>query len=195
MCLAKAYLRPGGAIPGDAGSGGTPSRRRPSHGERHPGRSRRRHRPPEVAVRRHGSGAGPHRKHRFCRSNTGAREVMRQMAQEVVQTDAIVEKYGSDKSMLIQILLEIQRRNRWLSEDDLRSVSRQPRRPVVPGLPHRDLLQGLQPGAQGEALDRSVSRHRLPGAKRSAAARQGGRGVQGDGRARPPPTCGSAWTP
>ena len=25
MCLAKAYLRPGGAVPGAAGSGGTPS--------------------------------------------------------------------------------------------------------------------------------------------------------------------------
>lgn len=45
------------------------------------------------------------------------------MAQEVVSTDAIVAKYGGDKSMLIQILLEIQRRNRWLSEDDLRTVS------------------------------------------------------------------------
>jgi NADH-quinone oxidoreductase subunit E len=45
------------------------------------------------------------------------------MAQEVVQADAIVEKYGGDKSMLIQVLLEIQRRNRWLSEDDLRLVS------------------------------------------------------------------------
>jgi NADH:ubiquinone oxidoreductase subunit E len=48
---------------------------------------------------------------------------MRHMAQEVVETDAIVQKYGGDKSMLIQILLEIQRRNRWLSEDDLRVVS------------------------------------------------------------------------
>jgi NADH-quinone oxidoreductase subunit E len=45
------------------------------------------------------------------------------MAQEVVDTSAIVEKYGEDKSKLIQILLEIQRRKRWLSEDDLSSVS------------------------------------------------------------------------
>lgn len=48
---------------------------------------------------------------------------MRQMPQEVAEMDAILEKYDGDKSKLIQILLEIQRRNRWLSEDDLRSVS------------------------------------------------------------------------
>lgn len=45
------------------------------------------------------------------------------MPQEVAEMDAILEKYDGDKSKLIQILLEIQRRNRWLSEDDLRSVS------------------------------------------------------------------------
>jgi NADH-quinone oxidoreductase subunit E len=46
------------------------------------------------------------------------------MAQEVVGTDAIVDKYQGDKSGLIQMLLEIQRQNRWLSEEDLKSVSR-----------------------------------------------------------------------
>jgi NADH-quinone oxidoreductase subunit E len=52
-------------------------------------------------------------------------EVTKQMAQEVTEiteTDAIVEKYGSDKSCLIQIMLEIQRKKRWLSEEDLRAV-------------------------------------------------------------------------
>jgi NADH-quinone oxidoreductase subunit E len=50
-------------------------------------------------------------------------EAMRQMAQELADTDAIVDRYQSDKSNLIQILLEIQRENRWLSEDDLLRVS------------------------------------------------------------------------
>ena len=110
------------------------------------------------------------------------------------QTEAIVEKYGGDKSMLIQILLEIQRRNRWLSEDDLRTVSREPGCASDPGLPHRHLLQGLQPGAQGEALDVGVSRHRLPGAQRPPAARQGRGGVQDTAGPDVAPTCGSAWT-
>ena len=52
------------------------------------------------------------------------KEVMRQMAQEFADTDAIVDKYKGDKSSLIQILLEIQRQNRWLSEDNLKWVSR-----------------------------------------------------------------------
>jgi NADH-quinone oxidoreductase subunit E len=45
------------------------------------------------------------------------------MAQVLTKTDAIVEKYGGDKSKLIQILLEIQREKRWLSEADLQAVS------------------------------------------------------------------------
>ena len=53
-----------------------------------------------------------------------SKEVMKQMAQEFADTDAIVDKYGCDKSNLIQILLEIQRENRWLSEENLRWVSR-----------------------------------------------------------------------
>lgn len=36
---------------------------------------------------------------------------------------SIVAAHGSDSSQLIQILLEIQRRKRWLSEADLRTVS------------------------------------------------------------------------
>ena len=50
-------------------------------------------------------------------------EVMRQMVQELAKTDKIVDKYGSDKSALIQILLEIQRENNWLPKDTLMWVS------------------------------------------------------------------------
>jgi NADH-quinone oxidoreductase subunit E len=48
---------------------------------------------------------------------------MAQEVSEITETDAIIEKYGSDKSCLIQIMLEIQRKKRWLSEEDLRTVS------------------------------------------------------------------------
>ena len=50
---------------------------------------------------------------------------MRQMAQELADADAIIDRFGRDRSNLIQILLEIQRRNRWLSADDLTCVSRE----------------------------------------------------------------------
>jgi len=46
------------------------------------------------------------------------------MNQELTDTNSIVDKYEGDKSKLIQILLEIQQQNRWLSEGDLKSVSR-----------------------------------------------------------------------
>jgi len=52
------------------------------------------------------------------------REVIRQVTQELSKTDEIVEKYAGDKSALIQALLELQRENRWLSEDALKWVSR-----------------------------------------------------------------------
>jgi NADH-quinone oxidoreductase subunit E len=42
-----------------------------------------------------------------------------------IATDAIVVERTSDKSQLIQLLLEIQHQKGWLSEADLRSVSRQ----------------------------------------------------------------------
>lgn len=48
---------------------------------------------------------------------------MAQQVTEITDTDAVVEKYGRDKSCLIQILLEIQRKKRWLSEEDLRAVA------------------------------------------------------------------------
>ena len=52
-------------------------------------------------------------------------EVMRPMAQAVADTDAVAAQCEDDKSSLIQILLEIQRQNRWLSEEDLKRVSRE----------------------------------------------------------------------
>lgn len=45
-------------------------------------------------------------------------------AQPPHNTEATIEKYGADASNLIQILLEIQQRQHWLSQDDLGLVSR-----------------------------------------------------------------------
>lgn len=43
--------------------------------------------------------------------------------QKLDKTTEIVDKYGADKTTLIQILLEIQRENRWLPRDALQYVS------------------------------------------------------------------------
>ncbi len=45
------------------------------------------------------------------------------MVQELAEVDKIVGKYGGDSSALIQVLLEIQRENRWLPKDALNLVS------------------------------------------------------------------------
>lgn len=45
-------------------------------------------------------------------------------AQPPQSTEATIERHGADASNLIQILLEIQQRRHWLSEDDLALVSR-----------------------------------------------------------------------
>jgi len=50
-------------------------------------------------------------------------EVMKQMVKELAQIDQIVDKYEGDKDCLIQILLDIQRENRWLPKDALMWVS------------------------------------------------------------------------
>ncbi|MEE8469948.1 MAG: NAD(P)H-dependent oxidoreductase subunit E, partial [Dehalococcoidia bacterium] len=47
-----------------------------------------------------------------------------QVAREVGDTDRIINEYRGDKTALIQILLEIQRENRWLPKDVLMSVCR-----------------------------------------------------------------------
>lgn len=51
-------------------------------------------------------------------------ETIGRVAQEAGDTDRIAEKYKGDKAALIQILLEIQRENRWLPRDALMSVSK-----------------------------------------------------------------------
>jgi NADH-quinone oxidoreductase subunit E len=45
------------------------------------------------------------------------------MVQEISEIEKIVGKYQGDRSALIQVLLEIQHRNRWLSKDALKQVS------------------------------------------------------------------------
>jgi NADH-quinone oxidoreductase subunit E len=45
------------------------------------------------------------------------------MTVEAASTDSIVRECGSTSSALIQVLLEIQRRNRWLPKDALKEVS------------------------------------------------------------------------
>ena len=45
------------------------------------------------------------------------------MVQELAEIDGIVDKYEGDGSGLIQVLLEIQRENRWLPKDTLKQVS------------------------------------------------------------------------
>jgi len=50
-------------------------------------------------------------------------ENKRQTDQKLDKTREIVDKYGADKTTLIQILLEIQRENRWLPRDALQYIS------------------------------------------------------------------------
>ena len=45
------------------------------------------------------------------------------MAQEATSVDSAVSAHGTDSSALIQVLLEIQRRNRWLPKESLIQVS------------------------------------------------------------------------
>jgi NADH-quinone oxidoreductase subunit E len=45
------------------------------------------------------------------------------MVQELTAIDEIVDKYAGDRSALIQVLLAIQRENRWLPKDTLKQVS------------------------------------------------------------------------
>lgn len=52
------------------------------------------------------------------------REVVNQVTEELAKTDEVIEKYGRERSALIQILLELQQENRWLSEDSLQWISR-----------------------------------------------------------------------
>jgi NADH-quinone oxidoreductase subunit E len=45
------------------------------------------------------------------------------MVQELAEVGTIVDKYQGDRSALIQVLLEIQRQNHWLSREALKQVS------------------------------------------------------------------------
>jgi NADH-quinone oxidoreductase subunit E len=45
------------------------------------------------------------------------------MVHKVAEVDKIADKYGGDKAALIQVLLDIQRENRWLPKDALVRVS------------------------------------------------------------------------
>lgn len=45
------------------------------------------------------------------------------MVQELAEVDTIVGKYKGDRSALIQVLIEIQRENRWLPKEALKQVS------------------------------------------------------------------------
>lgn len=49
--------------------------------------------------------------------------MIRYAAQEISDTDRIIDKYGADKAALIQILLDIQQEKRWLSMSVLMCVS------------------------------------------------------------------------
>jgi NADH-quinone oxidoreductase subunit E len=48
-----------------------------------------------------------------------------------METSEIVDKYRNDKGALIQILLDIQRQNRWLSKDSLFFINRELKIPLT----------------------------------------------------------------
>lgn len=56
------------------------------------------------------------------RRKTG--EVRREMTEELAKIDQITEKYGNSSSALIQVLLDIQKENNWLSGSSLEWVAR-----------------------------------------------------------------------
>jgi len=54
---------------------------------------------------------------------SGVPDAVKKLVEELGSTENIIDKYGADKSALIQILLEIQRENRWLPASALLTVS------------------------------------------------------------------------
>lgn len=70
----------------------------------------------EAEVRRYGKA--------LEETKNKTREVIRQVVEELSKIDEIVGRYEGDRSALIQVLLELQRESRWLSQDALRWVSR-----------------------------------------------------------------------
>jgi NADH-quinone oxidoreductase subunit E len=54
---------------------------------------------------------------------SGMPDTVKKLVEELGGTERIIDKYSADKSALIQILLEIQRENRWLPASALLTVS------------------------------------------------------------------------
>ncbi|MBM3156342.1 MAG: NAD(P)H-dependent oxidoreductase subunit E [Chloroflexi bacterium] len=54
---------------------------------------------------------------------SGVPDTVKKLVEELGSTENIIGKYGADKSALIQILLEIQKENRWLPASALLTVS------------------------------------------------------------------------
>lgn len=54
---------------------------------------------------------------------SGVPDTVKKLVEELGSTEKIIDKYSADKSALIQILLEIQRENRWLPASALLTVS------------------------------------------------------------------------
>jgi len=59
----------------------------------------------------------------LAQTRNRSEEVMKQMVQELAKVDQTVDKYHGDRNYLIQILLDIQRENRWLPRDALIWIS------------------------------------------------------------------------
>jgi len=59
----------------------------------------------------------------LAQTRNRSEEVMKQMVQELAKIDQTVDKYHGDRNYLIQILLDIQRENRWLPRDALIWIS------------------------------------------------------------------------
>jgi len=53
------------------------------------------------------------------------------MEQDLSKSEKIIHRYGRDKSALIQVLLEMQSENHWLSEGALKLVSRELNLPLT----------------------------------------------------------------
>ena len=82
------------------------------------------------------------------------------MTQELTGVDKIVGKYQGDRSALIQVLIEIQRENRWLPKEAWCCLDS--------NLPYSYVLQSLQPDSQGTTLSNSLPGNCLPGARRTS---------------------------
>ena len=115
------------------------------------------------------------------------------MAQELADTDAIVDRFGRDRSNLIQILLEIQRQNRWLSADDLTWVSRELDVPLAQIYHVATFYKAFSLVPKGGTRSRCASVPRATCGAPPACWTGSWRRSRCD-RAGRPPTCASVWT-